>query len=190
MADELWRPREYCDRYGFRCEPPYDGPPHYPRVPTLEVVDLAAKSLRPKRRDFWRDAREYALGQWSDVGFDITVFEDVGQRAYEPGTITIDVCDTQDGTKGQTDFGATVPNENGYQEPWRGVAWVHFDTEWFGTYFRNWQKVPVRKIIGHEFGHALAFGHHDVPKSVMNTYATGGLVTLEDEAAAKDYWHV
>ena len=186
---EIWWPEEYCTRYDFRCLPPYDGPPHYPYVPTLQVTDLAALSLRPKRQHFWRVAREAALGMWEEAGFNIEVTETMGQRGYEPGTITIDVCDTQDGTRGQTDFGATVPNENGWQTPWAGVCWVHFDNEWFTNYFKARDRASTVKVLGHEFGHALALGHNDDPKSIMNTYATGK-VTIEELAVVKGYWHV
>lgn len=188
MSEEWW-PEEYCTRYPFRCEPPYDGPPHYPYIPTIHVVDLAAKRLRPKRRVYWHRVREAALGQWSDAGFDIEVLESLGSMAYEPGRVTLDVCDTQDGTRGQHDFGATIPDEHGFQGPWPGVDWIHIDTEWFRNYFLAHNPAALTKVLAHEFGHALGFGHNPDPEGAMSTYAVGR-VSDEEKAIAREFWDV
>lgn len=189
MSNEtLWYPETYCQSYhSVRCVDPYDGPPHYPNVPVFNVVDLAARFLRPARADFWRKARSRALEQWEEAGIEFDVVETMGGMGYTPGRITLNLTDTTDGTRGQSDFSA-LPGEGELPAP--GVAWAHIDTAYFEDYWQGRFRGPLVKVIGHEIGHTLGFGHNPysgIDGGIMSTFAEGRVIAEEREAV-KRYW--
>ena len=180
---ELWYPERYCERYGQQwCTDPYDGPPHYPAGP-ITVIDTIANLLQPARSDFWKDARKVALDDWRVAGRDLRVVFDP-ERAFEPGTITLSLAPTPDGTAGWAAFGF-LPNDETTAVP--GVGWVQVNTSEFEKLFKAGSVGSLRAIIGHEIGHTFGFGHAPA-RACMDTDVVHNTHPTPEEISALGYW--
>lgn len=177
---ELWWPSGYCERYGQQwCTSPYDGPPHYPALPHILVVDLATSTLHLRRRKFWLAALDAALDSWEPSGLRLDGTRD-SSFAYAPGTITISLADTPDGTAGWAAFGFMPGDET---TPAPGVGWVQVDRAEFEKVFRAKQAGNLRAIIAHEVGHTFGFGHAP-PRACMDTDTVHNTAPTAEEIAA------
>ena len=182
MSD--WYPSGYCARYGYQwCAPPYDGPPHYPALPYILVVDLATPRLRLRRRKFWQTALDAALNDWEPSGLQLDGTYD-SSFAYAPGTITVDLAQTPDGTAGWAAFGLTPWTET----PLEGAGWAHVDPDEFEKLFKAKQANSLRAIIGHEVGHTFGFGHAPSPACMDTNTARNTRPTDEELAALNTYF--
>lgn len=180
---ELWYPSNYTARFSQYAAPKFGDTPPDPLIP---VVDIAAKQLPFRRRRFWRRVRAAALQQWKDCGFSLPVVEALPVLGYQPGKITLDIRFTSDGTNGFGFHGVLPDNVSGGHDvvcPEMGFAQVK--DSFFETYFKaHLYSVPIR-VLAHEIGHALAFGHGG--DGLMQS--TGGIkVNLEESTAVRAYW--
>lgn len=160
-----WYPAEYISQ------------PYYPRV--FKYVDRAPLHLNGDRLAFWTKARDAALAMWKPGQIS---FRRAFNHDYDPGFLTLDVTDTQDGTTGQAWFGALPPDAT---IPAPGVGWAHIDTEWFEQQFLSNIKRELIEVIAHEVGHTLGFGHGGT--GIMSSIP-GGDVNDEEIAALRAYW--
>lgn len=160
-----WYPAEYITQ------------PFYPRV--FKIRDLSPTHLVGDRLAYWTKCRDAALDMWK-VGMSVRVAQPTA--GYKPGFITLDVTQTQDGTAGQAWFGALPPDA---VLPAPGVAWAHIDTETFEQQYLSGYSAPMRRIIAHEIGHTLGFGHGGT--GVMAASHQGG-VNDEEISALRAYW--
>ena len=176
---EPWYPSGYCARYGYQwCSPPYDGPPHYPALPLILVVDLASPTLRRRRRRFWRDALNAALDSWEPSGLQLDGTQ-TSTFAYAPGTITVAIGPIPDGTAGWGAFGLAPITE----EPLPGAGWAWVDEDEFEKLFKAKQSRSLEAIIAHEIGHAFGFGHAP-PRACMDTDTFHNTRPTAEELAA------
>lgn len=153
--------------------------PKYESYPDLILVDVAAPRLRPRRRNFWEKARDKAIAGWAECGVSFEIIEQV--TGYNCGEITLDLYDTDDGTKGQA---ATLypPLPFDCTEG----AWARVDLEWFQQQWMSKVAAPLQAVIGHELGHTLGFGHGGT--GIMAPYATERIPNAEECSALRAYW--
>lgn len=192
---ELWYPERYCERYGQQwCTDPYDGPPHYPALPYILVVDLATPRLRRRRRKFWTAALNAALDSWEPSGLQLDGTRDAS-FAYAFGTITVDLTDTPDGTAGYAAFGITPEDavrwpEAPHEAPLPGVGWAHVDPVEFEKIFKSKVSRSLEAIIAHEVGHTFGFGHGPSRNCMDTDTVHNTRPTAEEIKALKDYFNV
>lgn len=152
---EPWYPSGYCAHYGQQwCTPPYDGPPHYPNAPTIQIHDVAVLRFKPARQDFWKAARKLALDDWRASGLILPVLST--SIGYDAGMITLDCVDIPDvELGGWAGFGMAPITE----DPLPGVGWVQVERPEFEKLFQANMVGSLRRIIAHEIGHTFGFSH-------------------------------
>ena len=185
-VSEPWYPSGYCARYGSQwCSDPYDGPPHYPALPLILVVDLATPRLRLRRRKVWLAALNEALDDWEASGLQLDGTRDPN-FAYAPGTITVDIGPIPDGTAGWGAFGITPVTEN----PLPGAGWAWIDGDEFEKLFKAKRPASIRAILAHEIGHTFGFGHAPARACMDTDTFHNTRPTAEELSALSTYFGV
>lgn len=162
--------------------------PEWPVV----VVDTIAETIGPLRLTAWRDIRDGGIAKWAPVGLVFSVHEvtsavwpeyplgpqegDWLGRAAVPHKIRI----IRDPT------GTTLSDYAWFDNAKDGGVVVRsLSPGWFEDY----ERAKERQLFGHEFGHALGFGHpepdHETGQGMMGT----GTKPSEYEIAQAKEWY-
>jgi Dual-action HEIGH metallo-peptidase len=133
--------------------------PTWAHLPTIPVVDKVANTLKPRKKDKWRAARDYAMAAWSAAGLDWYLVESVIPQymggmtdqdfkdAIIPGTLTLARLPVKYGDRYAA--GGWWPESNP-----GSIVGQYIDLGYWALGLWN------RKFITtHEMGHALGLKH-------------------------------
>jgi hypothetical protein len=159
MVDTSWYPGVY-----YIC-------PHYDSAPTINYWDR--ETFTARRRKYWNAAWTRALQRWAPVGLDL-VFHPGPLGCPSPG-VACEVVDIPPGIGAWTQF--NEPPDCGF---------IEVDITTWQSAYRGRNIGPLTKVITHEVGHSLGFGHGG--SGVMAVPLVALSPSAEEIAAARAYW--
>jgi len=169
-----------------------------PRYLVIRVYDDVFSRMGPKRRLIWEAARDAALAEWSASGLQF----DVHLSDYKWETDFTDGQNHDQEIMAQLDPGSIVlrrhdglasnhAGQGGYIDHYGdldvNVGLAEFDIVKIGGY----EQASFRRLIGHEFGHTLGFGHDVGGTGIMAwgySPVSTGHVSDEEIAVAKEFY--
>jgi hypothetical protein len=134
--------------------------PTWPTLPNVPVIDLVVATLKPRKRDAWRAARDYAMAAWSVSGLSLTLSQEWPMATYMNGITDEDFIDAI--VPGYLTL-ARLPQKYGDRYA-AGGWWPESDPgSIVGSYVNlgfwalgAWNR---KFLLTHEMGHALGLKH-------------------------------
>jgi hypothetical protein len=159
LADTDWYPESYYIQ------------PHYASAPSIFYWDQELFERRKRR--YWDAAWTRALQRWEPVGLDLQYVPETADVAVP--CIKCSVVDIPPGIGAWTQF--NEPPECGF---------IQVDVTTWQSALTSRTIGPLTRVITHEVGHSLGFGHGGT--GIMATAPLVNGPNAEEIAAAKAYW--
>ena len=156
-------------------------PSEYYIQPERLMPFWSLEAFTRRRKKYWDAAWTRALQRWAPVGLPLVYHPGPNDRGV--GDISVEVVDIPPGIGAWTAYYPEPPNVAPYS------AFVQVDVTTWKDALASRNIGPLTKVITHEVGHIVGFGHGGtgiMQAGVMDTNVVAP--NAEEIAAAKAYW--